>query len=40
MKGMRHNEERIIAILKPGEAGLTMAELCRQREIAEQTYYR
>ena len=26
MKGMRHSEEQIIAILKPGEAGLTTAE--------------
>ena len=35
MKGTRHSEEQIIAILKQGEAGLTTAELCRQ-----QTYYR
>jgi len=26
MKGMRHSEEQIIAILKQGEAGLTTAE--------------
>src|SRR5206468_3388419 len=30
MKGTRHSEEQIIAILKQGEAGLTTAELCRQ----------
>ena len=40
MKGTRHSEEQIIAILKQGEAGLTTAELCRQHGIAEQTYYR
>ena len=40
MKGTRHSEEQIIAILKQGEAGLATAELCRQRGITEQTYYR
>ena len=40
MKGTRCSEEQIIAILKQGEAGLTTAELCRQHEITEQTYYR
>ena len=40
MKGTRHSEEQIIAILKQGEAGLTTADLCRQHGIAEQTYYR
>src|SRR5436309_6325566 len=40
MKGTRHSEEQIIAILKQGEAGLTTAELCRQHGISEQTYYR
>ena len=40
MKGTRHSEEQIIAILKQGEAGLTTAELCRQQGITEQTYYR
>jgi len=38
MKGTRHREEQIIAILKQGEAGLTTAELCREHEISEQTY--
>jgi putative transposase len=38
MKGTRHNEEQIIAMLKQGEAGLTTAELCRQHGITEQTY--
>ena len=40
MKGTRHSEKQIIAILKQGEAGLTTAELCRQHGITEQTYYR
>jgi putative transposase len=40
MKGTRHREEQIIAILKQGEAGLSTAELCRQHGISEQTYYR
>jgi putative transposase len=40
MKGTRHSEERIIAILKQGEAGLTRAELCPQHRITEQNYYR
>ena len=40
MKGIRHSEEQIIAILKQGEAGLATAELCRQHGITEQTYYR
>ena len=39
MKATRHSEEQIIAILKHGEAGLTLAELCRQHGITEQTYY-
>jgi len=40
VKGTRHNEERIIAILKEGEAGLSNVELCRQHGITERTCYR
>jgi len=40
MKGTRHSEEQIIAILKQGEAGVATAELCRQHGISEQTCYR
>lgn len=36
MKGTRHGEEQIIAILKQGEAGMKTAELCRQHGITEQ----
>jgi putative transposase len=40
VKGTRHSEEQIIAILKQGEAGLPTGDLCRQHNITEQTYYR
>ena len=40
MKGIRHSEEQIIAILKQEEAGVATAELCRQHGIVEQPYYR
>lgn len=40
MRGTRHSEEQIIAILKQAEAGLATAELCRQHGITEQTFYR
>jgi putative transposase len=37
MKGTRHSEPQIIAILKQGEAGVATTELCRQHGIREQT---
>jgi putative transposase len=40
VKGTRHSEEQIIAILKQGEAGLSTADLCRQHNITEQTYWK
>ena len=40
MKGTRHSEEQIIAILKQGETGLTTAELCRQQGITELIYWK
>lgn len=40
VKGTRHTEEQIIAILKQGEAGLSTADICRQHGISEQTFYR
>ncbi len=40
MKGTRHSEKQIIAVLKQGEAGLATSELCRQHGISEETYYR
>ena len=40
MKGKRHSEEQMIAILKLSEAGLKTTEVCRQNGISEQTFYR
>jgi putative transposase len=39
MKGNRHTEEQIIAIMKEHEAGLKTAELCRNHGISEPTFY-
>ena len=40
MKGKRHSEEQIIAILKQSEAGMKTPEVCRQAGVSEQTFYR
>ncbi len=40
MRGKRHSEEQIIAILKQAQAGVKTAEICRQHGISEQTFYR
>jgi putative transposase len=40
MRGTRHTEEQIIAILKQAEGGLKTAEVCRQHEITDATLYR
>jgi putative transposase len=40
MRGTRHSEEQIIAILKQADSGVKTAELCRQHGITEATYYR
>ena len=40
MRGTRHTEEQIIAILKQAEGGLKTAEVCRQHGVTEQTLYR
>ena len=40
MRGKRHSEEQIIAILKQAEAGLKTAEVCRQHGISQQTLNR
>ena len=36
----RFTEEQIIGILQQAEAGVKVKDLCRQHNIAEQTYYR
>ena len=40
MKRRRFTEEQILAVLKDGEAGRKVADLCRTHGISEQTYYR
>jgi putative transposase len=40
MRGTRHNEEQVIAILKPADSGVKTADLCRQHGVTEATYYR
>ena len=39
MKGNKYTEEQIIAVLKEGEAGAKVAELCRKYGMSEATYY-
>jgi putative transposase len=40
MKRSRFSDEQILAIVKEGEAGRKVADLCRAHGITEQTYYR
>ena len=39
MKRSRFKEEKIIQILKEGESGVTVAELCRKYGMSDATYY-
>jgi putative transposase len=39
MKRARFSEEQIIGILKEGEAGGKVAELCRRHGISDATFY-
>jgi putative transposase len=39
MKARKYTEEQIIAVLKEGEAGARVGDLCRQYGISNATYY-
>ena len=39
MKTKKYTEEQIIAVLKEGEAGAKIADLCRKYGMSEATYY-
>ncbi len=39
MKARQYTEEQIIAVLKEGEAGTKIVELCRKYGMSEATYY-
>jgi putative transposase len=39
MKARRYTEEQIIAVLKEGEAGARVVDLCRKYGMSDATYY-
>jgi len=39
MKKSRFTDAQILTILKPGESGVPVAELCREHGISNATYY-
>jgi putative transposase len=40
MTRKRHTEEQIIAVLKDGQAGIGVQELCRKHGISDATFYK
>lgn len=40
MRASRFSEEHLIGVLKEGEAGLAVGEVCEKHGICDQTYYR
>jgi putative transposase len=40
MRTSKFTPEQMVHILRQGESGLPIGELCRQHQISEQTYYR
>lgn len=40
MKRSKFTDEQILAIVKEGEAGRKVADVCRSHGITDQTYYR
>jgi len=39
LKARQYTEEQIIAVLKEGEAGTPVSELCRKHGMSDATYY-
>jgi putative transposase len=39
LKARQYTEEEIIAVLKEGEAGASIADLCRKYGMSDATYY-
>jgi len=39
MRTSKFTPEQMVHILRQGESGLPIAELCRRHQISEQTYY-
>ena len=39
MKAKKYTEEQIIAVLKEGEAGASVSDLCRKHGMSDATYY-